>query len=70
MMLVDRPPTFRQSIVREAADKAVSARTGSVCSRTPCPNLKVDHSDYLSLLRKLREASECEESIYPFRYPF
>ena len=37
---------------------------------SPCPNLKVDHSDYLSLFTGTARASECEKSIYPFRYPF
>mgnify|MGYP000520814305 CR=1 FL=1 len=35
----------------------------------PCKNLKVDHKDYLKLLRKLRTLSECKEGIYSLRYP-
>ena len=34
----------------------------------PCKNLNVDHKDYLSLLRKLRELPKVKESICPFRY--
>ena len=37
---------------------------------TPCKNLKVDHKDYLKLLRKLRELPECEKGVHPFGYPF
>ncbi len=35
----------------------------------PCPNLKADHRDYLSLLRKLRKHPWREEGVHPFRYP-
>ena len=34
----------------------------------PCKNLNVDHKDYLSLLRKLRELPKVKKSICPFRY--
>lgn len=34
----------------------------------PCPNLKVDHSDYIKLLRDLRSLPGCEKCVYPFRH--
>ncbi len=34
---------------------AAAARTSAVCSQTTCQNIDADHSDYLALLRKLRQ---------------
>ena len=36
------------------SSSAACAKTGSACSRSPCPHMKADHRDYLQLLRKLR----------------
>ena len=41
-------------LVRNSSRKG-SARISSACFPTPCKNLTVDHSDYVSLLRKLRK---------------
>ena len=35
----------------------------------PCKNMNADHSDYISLLKKLRAISEGKKSFHPFGYP-
>lgn len=45
---------FRQPSCEKQLTKGVCANRQCLVP-TPCPNMKVDHSDYLSLLRKLRE---------------
>mgnify|MGYP000367519227 CR=1 FL=1 len=42
----------------------VYAPTSSVCSRNRAWNLKVDHKDYVELLRKLEAVPGVEKSIY------
>ena len=36
----------------------------------PCENLRADHSDYMELLKELREIPGGEKSLYPLRHPF
>lgn len=45
---------FRQPSCEKQLTKGVCQNRQCLVP-TPCPNMKVDHSDYLSLLRKLRE---------------
>ena len=47
----------RISATRRAGSRksAACARTGCAFAPTPCPNIDADHSDYLALLRKLRQ---------------
>ncbi len=34
-----------------------------------CPNLDADHTDYMMLLRKLRQLPKVKEGLHPFRHP-
>ncbi len=45
---------FRQPSCKKQLQAGVCRHRQCLCPK-PCPNLEVDHSDYLSLLRKLRE---------------
>ena len=52
-MWVVLPANFRHTVLSEADRSMESVRISSVSFRKPCQNLKVDHSDYLALLRKI-----------------
>ncbi|MFQ9411014.1 MAG: hypothetical protein ACLR1T_08225 [Evtepia gabavorous] len=46
---------FRRPSCRQSSANTACASTGTASAPTPCPNLDADHTDYLLLLRKLRE---------------
>ena len=52
-MLAIPTANFRKPSCQKQLEIGV-CKTDNACARKPCPNLEVDHSDYLSLLRKLR----------------
>ena len=53
MMLADRLRTLEHLLVISSSQKGVCKQKQCLFPR-PCKNLKVDHKDYLKLLRKLR----------------
>ena len=53
----------------QAAAAAAPAATSIACTPQPCRKLNADHTDYLQLLRELREAAGGEEGVRALGHP-
>ena len=60
---------FRQPSCQKQLTKGVCQNRQCLFPK-PCGNLTVDHTDYVSLLRKLPETLRRQKSIHPFRRSF
>ena len=75
MMLEECHRQFPIAFLPEAVKVGVCKHRQCLCAEASCPNLEVDRSDYLSLLRKLRKLPKVKKvfkrsRVFSFRLSF